>query len=308
MSYGWLGAVRDEGGEARFHTVGAVLRGERRGRLQVVLRQEGEQVAHLFHRLGFVGGDEVGDSGEGSMALGPSEGGEVHLFPGDRLDDVGAGDEQVAGPVDLEDEVGDGRGVHRPAGAGAQDHRDLRDDPGSLHVAPEDLPVGIEGDDPLLDPGPAGVLEPDEGGPVLHGQVHHLADLLAHRLAQAAAEHRGVLGEHEDGAAFDGAPAGDHGVPGGAALLDAEAVGAVADQGVDLDEGSGVEESGEALAGGALPGDGGAPLHLRRLAAQAPQMLDPLLCAHAAPVILARRCPLDPGEGNDGYTLCRPLH
>ena len=168
--------------------------------------------------------------------------------------------------------------------------------PEARDVALEDLPVGVEGHHPLLDPGPARVLEADERGTVLHGQVHDLADLLAHGLAQAPAEHREVLGEHEGGAAVDGAPPGDHGVPGGSALLDAEPVGLVADQGVYLAERSRVEEGGEALPGGRLA-RWGALVRLRRLAPQFPQVLDAFLCAHAAPAIYPRPAvPLRPPD------------
>ena len=90
-------------------------------------------------------------------------------------------------------------------------------------------------------------------------------DLLGVHLAERAAEDREVLAEHEDLAAVDRAPAGDHTVGERAVVLDAEAVRPVAGEHVELDERAGVEQQVDALAGGEL-----APLVLapdRRLVA-----------------------------------------
>ena len=84
--------------------------------------------------------------------------------------------------------------------------------PGALDVADEDVAVGAEGDDALLDAGPAGVVDADHGRADLRGQVHDLAHLLCHHLAERAAEDREVLGEDEHGPAVDRAVARDHGV------------------------------------------------------------------------------------------------
>ena len=52
---------------------------------------------------------------------------QADLFTGDGLDDIGPGDEHVRRLIDLDDEVGDGRGIDGAAGARSHDHRDLRD-------------------------------------------------------------------------------------------------------------------------------------------------------------------------------------
>ena len=93
---------------------------------------------------------------------------------------------------------------------------------------------------------------PMTGAPDLGREVHHLAHLLGHHLAEAAAEDGEVLGEDEDGAAVDRAVAGDDGVAPGPALLHLELVGPVADEGVELLEGTGVEQLLDPLAGGHL--------------------------------------------------------
>src|SRR5690606_9655986 len=150
-------------------------------------------------------------------------------------------------------EVGHRRGVDGTTGAGSHDDRNLGDDPRGADVALEDPAVSVQGGNALLDPGPAGVLEPDHGGTHFQGHVHQLADLVGDGRAQAASEHREVLGVDEDGAAVDGAVAGDDGVPEGALVLDSEALGLVADEKVEFVERPLVEQRVQSLARGQLP-------------------------------------------------------
>ena len=99
---------------------------------------------------------------------------------------------------------------------------------------------------------PAPSLRPMIGAPTDSREVHHLVDLLGEHLAERAAEDGEVLGEDEDLAAVDRAPAGDDAVGERPGVLDAEAVGPVAGEHVELDEGVRVEEQVEPLAGGEL--------------------------------------------------------
>ena len=69
------------------------------------------------------------------------------------------------------------------------------------------------------------------------------------RLRERAAEDREVLGEDEDRAAVDRAPAGDDAVAGDLVLLHAEIGRAMLDEHVELLEGAFVEEDLDALAG-----------------------------------------------------------
>ena len=177
---------------------------------------------------------------------------ELDLLAGDRLDHVGAGDEHVRRLLDHEDEVGHGGGVDGAAGARAHDHADLGDHAGALDVADEDVAVAAERDDALLDPGAAGVVDADHRRADLGGHVHDLDHLLRHDLAERAAEDREVLAEDEDRAAVDLPVAGDDGVAPGPVLLHVEVVGPVADEGVELLEGAGVEQLLDPLAGGEL--------------------------------------------------------
>ena len=144
------------------------------------------------------------------MPDGAAQGLGFHLFMGDGLDDLGPGDEHVAGLLHHDDEVGDGRGVDRPAGAGSHDDRDLGNDPGTLDIPSEDLPVAAQADHPFLNPGAAGIIEADDGRPVAQGQVHDLADLFTEGAAQTSAENRKVLGEDIDQPAVDAAVSGYH--------------------------------------------------------------------------------------------------
>ncbi len=154
--------------------------------------------------------------------------------------------------MDHEDEVGDRRRVDGAARAGTHDQADLGDHAGAADVAHEHVAVGAQRDDALLDARAAGVVDADHGAADLGGEVHDLAHLLAHHLAERAAEDGEVLAEDADGAPVDRAVAGHHGVSPGAVLLHVEVVGAVAHERVELLEGARVEQLLDALAGGVL--------------------------------------------------------
>ena len=181
-----------------------------RGPLQVVGGQVRQQVAHGVEGVHLVGGEEVGVAVDGVAGAGAAQFLGAGALAGDRLDDVGSGDEHVRGAVHHHGEVGDGGRVRGPAGARAQDDRDLRDHPGRLHVAAHQLGVEGERGDALLDAGAATVVEADDRTAGLQGEVHQRHGLLAEGLAHAAAEDRGVLGEDTDGTAVDRAVPGDH--------------------------------------------------------------------------------------------------
>ena len=172
-----------------------------------------------------------------------------HVFTGDGLDDVGPGDEHLAGLVDHHHEVGQRGGVDVATGGGTHDQRDLRDDAGGEDVVAEDLAVQAEGDHTFLDAGAGAVVDADQRPAGLEGQLLDLDDLLAVDLAEAAAEHRGVLAEDADVAAVDGAVTGDDAVTERAVVLQAEVGAAVAGQRVEFDERSLVEQGVDALPG-----------------------------------------------------------
>ena len=200
--------------------------------------------------LGIV--DEVGHAGDAAVGVGAAQLLDGHVFVGDRLHHVRSGHEHVAHAPDHEDEVGDRGGVHRAAGAGAEDRRDLGDDARGEGVAEEDVGVAAERDHALLDAGAARVVEADHRRAVPHREVHDLADLLGVRLGERAAEDGEVLGEDVDQAAVDPALSGDDAVAGKLLLLQTEIGRAVGDEAVELDEAAFVEQEVQPLAGGEL--------------------------------------------------------
>ncbi len=183
------------------------------------------------------------------------------VLASDRAYDIGAGDEHLRRLVDHDHEVGEGRRIDVAAGRRPHDQRDLRDDPGCQHVAPEDLAVQPERDDALLNPGAAALVDADDRAAVLHREVEHLDDLLAVHLAEAAAEDGDVLAEDADRASVHRAVAGHNAVAERAVGLHAERRRAVPGELVQLDERALVEQrrdafTGRLLAPGVLAFDG----------------------------------------------------
>ena len=227
--------------------------GRTRRILEVVLRQEGHQLADQREALLFALRGEVGDAGGRAVRGRAAQLLEGHLLVRHRLDHVGARDEHVGRVLDHEDEVGDGGRVDGAARAGPHDGRDLRHDARGQRVAQEDVGVAGERDHALLDARAARIVEADDGHARLHGEVHDLADLARVRLGQRAAEHGEVLGEHEDGPAVDAPRARHHAVARDALGVHAEIVALVDDEAVQLGERALVEEDLEPLARRLLP-------------------------------------------------------
>src|SRR5215208_1346077 len=123
-----VGALRGVGDKTRqvlVHPPGVIGRPEVRSALQIVLGQEGEQVAHVVEAGLLVGRREVGYARPGIVGGGAAEILEGDVLAGDTLYDVGARDEHVARLLDHEHEVRDGRRVHSAARAGSDDNGDL---------------------------------------------------------------------------------------------------------------------------------------------------------------------------------------
>ena len=116
------------------------------------------------------------------------------VLPGNRLDDLGPGDEHLAGALDHKDKVSQRRGVNRPAGAGPHDNADLGDDTGGHGVVVEDAAIPGQGVYTLLDAGAAGIVDADHGDTGLEGRLLGHGDLGGVHLAKAAADDGEVLG------------------------------------------------------------------------------------------------------------------
>src|SRR5258708_32093830 len=119
------------------------------------------------------------------------------------LDHVRPGDEHVGRVLHHDIEVGDRRTVNRAARAGTHDATDLRHHAAGQSVAEKDLSIAAETDYAFLYARAAGVIQPDDGRPDLHRQVHHFANLFRVRFGKGTAKDREVLSEDEDFAAID---------------------------------------------------------------------------------------------------------
>ena len=243
-----FGGVRHEVDEPGAEPLGIVARLERGRVLEVVRRQEGQEIAHVLEARLLVRRYERGDARLRGVAHRAAELFERDVLTGDGAHDVGTGDEHVRALAHHEDEVGHGGAVNRATGARAEHHRDLRHHTAREHVAVEDPAVRRERDDALLDAGAGAVVQADHGRADLERDVHQLVDLLGEHLAERAAEHGEVLAEHEDLATVDRAPSGDHTV-GVGMLLEPGSVRAMTGEQVELVERARVEQEVDALAG-----------------------------------------------------------
>lgn len=135
-------------------------------------RQIGEQVADVLEGLLLTGCQVVRVAGLHVVSAGVAQLLVADLLASDRLEHVRPGHLHVRCAAHHDDEVGDGWRVGSPSGTGAHHQGDLRDDPGGLHMAPEEFRVEGEGDDTLLVPGATGVVDPDDGASGTDGEVH----------------------------------------------------------------------------------------------------------------------------------------
>ena len=147
------------------HGVGGVERvrlggAEARRAVAGVGRQVVEQVAHEHRRVLVGGHDEVGDA-VAVVDLGAAEVGGGDVLAHDVAHDGGAGEEHRRA-LGHHHEVGEGGRVGAAAGAGAADHRDLRDAARQRDVLAEDAAVAAERREALLHARAAGLDEADE--------------------------------------------------------------------------------------------------------------------------------------------------
>ena len=175
----WQGGVGGHQGiELGVHAVDGVFGSAARRIVAIVLGQVTEQLANHAQAVGIILGDEVADAADAVMRHGTAQPFLGDVFMGDGLDDVGTGDEHVAGAVDHEDEIGDGGRVDGAAGAGSHDGGNLRHDAAGQRVAQEDIGVTGQGSDAFLNTGAAGIVQAHQRGSVLQREIHHFANFL----------------------------------------------------------------------------------------------------------------------------------
>ena len=120
--------VGDDRVELGRAAIARVVRAHVRHRLEVVLRQEREQVARLVAERVLVVGDQVRDARALRVRVRAAEILERDLLARHGAHDLGPGDEHVRGAARHEHEVGDRGRVDGAARARAHHERDLRDD------------------------------------------------------------------------------------------------------------------------------------------------------------------------------------
>src|SRR5207237_10536062 len=114
------------------------------------------------------------------------------------FDNVGTGDENVAGLVDHESEVCHCGRVDGSPCAGTHYRRDLWNHAGSENVSKEYFRISSEADNSLLCPGASRVVQSDDWDSGLECHVHYLGDFSRAHLAQCAAECCEVVREEVD--------------------------------------------------------------------------------------------------------------
>ena len=236
----WDGAVAGIGPRAHGRVFG------------IVGRQIRKKLAYGGQAAAVVARGQVTDTASLAVGLCAPERLFGNLLVSDFLDDIRARNEHIAAFFDHEDEVGNGRGIDRASGAGAEDGADLGHHAGGQGIAQEDVRIAPERFDPFLDSGAARIVEANNRRAHLDRVVHDLADFGSMRAGQGATKHREVLGEDKYSAPVDRPPARDHSVAQHPVLLHVKVGAPMGNQTVQLDEGPGIQQQIEAFARGEL--------------------------------------------------------
>jgi len=208
-----VGILGDQRGKRLVLTRAQVLREADGQRRSIRRRQVAHQVASERHGLDVVGRGEVRHPRGASVRPRAAERLGGDLLVGDRLHNLGAGDEHVRRVLDHHGEVGHRWRVDRPASAGAHHYRELRHDARRVDVSLEDVGVPGERGHTLLDASTAGVIETNERSTHVHRLVHDFADLLSVSLRERPAEDRKILRENKHAPPVDESVASDDAIP-----------------------------------------------------------------------------------------------
>ena len=168
------------------------------------------------------------------------------------LDDVGTGDEHVAGFIHHEHEIGKGGRVDGAARAGPHDRGDLRDHAAGQNISQENVGVARERKYALLNARAARIVQADDRRAGLQREVHDLDDLLRVAFRKRSAKDGEILREDVRRAAVNQAPARDKAVTVDDLFLHAKIVAAMANQLVHLLKRAFVQQQVDAFARGKL--------------------------------------------------------
>ena len=119
--------------------------------LLAVLWEETQDVFDVLNHTGFVGRREMGDPGLARVGFGPAQLFTRYLLVCHRFDHVGAGHEHVTGAFGHENEIRQGRRVHRSARARAEDRAQLWNHAAGAHVAVKNIRVAPQRHHAFLD-------------------------------------------------------------------------------------------------------------------------------------------------------------
>ena len=168
------------------------------------------------------------------------------------LDHFGPRDEHFRYVLDDEHEVGQGGRIDGSAGAGTQNHRNLRDHAARKRIAEENLAVARQRVDPFLNAGSARVVDSDQRNAHVQRIIHDLRDFTGVHEAERAAGHGKVLCEDSDGLTADHARADDDAVSRKRLVLHSEIAAVMLHEHIVFVERALVEQRDNTLARGHL--------------------------------------------------------
>ena len=145
--------------------------------VQIVRRHEAQQLPHHRQAFGIVVRQKVGHAGRLVVRHGAAQLIFRDFFMGHGLDHVRPGDEHVGGLIDHEDEVRNGRRIHRTPRARSHNGGNLWHHSAIQRVAQENVGVAGQRHHAFLNSRAAGVVQPDYGRSHLGSEVHDLDDL-----------------------------------------------------------------------------------------------------------------------------------
>ena len=151
----------------------------RGGIVEIVGRQEAEQLADHGQAIGVVAGNEMRDAAVVVVGHGAAQFLLGDFFVRDGLDHVGPGDEHVGSVARHENKIGDRRRIHGAACARPHDGADLRNHAAGKRVAQKNIGITGQRSHAFLNARAAGIVEANHRRAVAHGQVHDLADFRA---------------------------------------------------------------------------------------------------------------------------------
>ena len=152
----------------------------------------------------------MGDPGLARVGFGPAQLFACYFLVRHRFDHIGAGHEHVAGALGHENEIRQGRRIHRSARTRTEDGTQLWNHPTGAHVAVKNIRIATERHHAFLDARPTAIVQANERSAVLHRQVHDAANFLGVGFRQGSSQHREVLRKHIHQPAIDPAIACDN--------------------------------------------------------------------------------------------------